>query len=136
MTTVLARRASFQCVHRYVNPLWDEQRNLETFGLCYNPEGHGHNYTVDAFVEGPVDPETGMVLNLRDLDQYLKEAIQPLADRHLNLDVPDFQTTVPTTENIARFLFARLKNSLAGHAAKLQRVRVYETDDLWVDYFE
>ena len=88
--------------HCYHNPNWSEEKNAKVFGPCNNPYGHGHNYELEVTISGPVDPDTGMVINLSDLDKILKQEImEPLDHRHLNHEVAHFQTNVPTTEEIA-----------------------------------
>jgi 6-pyruvoyltetrahydropterin/6-carboxytetrahydropterin synthase len=134
--SVLCRRTYFQCVHKYVSPLLSEKENLSEFGACYTPHGHGHNYTLDAYVEGQVDSVTGMVINLRDLDLALREAVQILDHKHLNFEVAAFKECIPTTENIAAFLYSSLKKTLQNYPVTLNRIRLYESEDLWVDYFE
>lgn len=135
-SAVLCRRTYFQCVHKYQNPLFSDAENIAEFGACFTPNGHGHNYTLDAYVEGPVQPTTGMVINLRDLDLALREVVSRLNQKHLNFEVPEFKETVPTTENIAAFIFSNLKKSLQNYSVNLNRIRLYEKEDLWVDYFE
>lgn len=112
------------------------EKNAEEFGACFTPHGHGHNYILDAYVEGPVDSVTGMVINLRDLDEILKSAVQPLDNHHLNYEVPEFKTTVPTTENIAAYLYGKVKPALSKFSVQLKGVRLFENENLWVDYSE
>lgn len=131
----LARRIHFSCGHRYFSPQLSEDENRKTFGACYTEFGHGHNYTLEAFVEGPIDPVTGMIVNLSEVDAILKKITDPLDHHHLNYDVPAFRDTVPTTENIARYLYHEMEQSLArDQSLRLHKVRLYEYDDLWVDY--
>jgi 6-pyruvoyltetrahydropterin/6-carboxytetrahydropterin synthase len=133
MKSVLCRRVHFQCVHKYANQHFDENKNRAEFGACFTPHGHGHNYTLDVCVSGTIDPATGMILNLRDLDQLLKKSIQPLDGHHLNLEVPEFANTIPTTENILSYLHARIEPELKVFSVKLERLRLFESEDLWVD---
>ncbi len=132
----LARRAHFSCGHRYYQPALSEEANREIFGSCYSEHGHGHNYILEAYLEGPIDPLTGMVINLMDVDAILKVVTGELDHRHLNFDVPAFKDEVPTTENVAKFCFRRIQEELEKGAspAKLTSVRLYENEDLWVDY--
>lgn len=127
----LTRRASFSAGHRYHNPQWSDEKNREVFGKCNLPNGHGHNYVLEVSVTGEIHPETGMVINLVDLDKVLHEVIEPLDHRFLNLDIEAFSTQIPTTENVALYL----SNQLAGRLSecKLSRVRLYEDPTLWAE---
>ncbi len=135
ITVKLARKVTFSSAHRYHNPNFSEDDNKKTFGACYTPYGHGHNYVLEAYFEGPIDPETGMVMNLRDIDRIMKAAIEPLDHHHLNFDVPEFKTKVPTTENIAQYCFDKIKAQFQQTKVVLHHIRLFEGDDLWVDYY-
>ncbi|HEX4924124.1 MAG TPA: 6-carboxytetrahydropterin synthase [Bdellovibrionales bacterium] len=134
-TLRLARKVTFSSAHRYFNPAFSEDENKRIFGMCYTPYGHGHNYVLEAYFEGPVDPQTGMVINLRDVDLILKDVLKPLDHHHLNFDVPEFKSAVPTTENIAKYCFDRIAEKLVGTPVRLSQVRLFEGDDLWVDCY-
>ncbi len=132
----LTRRYRFAASHRlHVAALSDEE-NSELFGKCNNPFGHGHNYFVQVTLAGPVDPETGMVVNLRDLDGFAATALFPRFDlANLNQD-PAFAENVPSTENLCIELW-RVFTSLAqryGHV-RLHRIRVEETHNNAFEYF-
>lgn len=130
----LTRRAEFSASHYYHNPKWSDEENRRVFGKCNNPQGHGHNYTLEVTVKGEVDPATGMVLNLRDLKKLLEaEVLEAMDHRFLNSEVPAFASAIPTTENIAIEIWRRLAPKIA--AGKLHRVRIYETQDLYADYY-
>ena len=129
----LTRVATFCASHRYHNPELSDEENRKLFGKCNYPHGHGHNYRLEVTVGGEADPATGMVINLYDLDKVIERAvIDPLDHRHLNLDVPEFAELIPTTENLARFIWDSLGKALSG--CTLHRVRLYEAPDLYVDY--
>lgn len=130
----LCRKISFSSAHRYFRREWSEAQNREAFGSLYSEFGHGHNYVLEAWIQGQVDPATGLVLNLRDLDKALKTVTAPLDHHHLNHDVPYFKDVVPTTENVARYCFEQLADALRNQKVILTRVRLYEGPDLWVDY--
>jgi 6-pyruvoyltetrahydropterin/6-carboxytetrahydropterin synthase len=106
--------------------------NERIYGKCNNPFGHGHNYAVEVTITGTVNPDTGMIANLGDLDPFVqREVIDAFDYKYLNEDVPEFQTTVPTTENVCREIYRRL----AGFpAAKLDRVRIEETSKNSFEY--
>ena len=130
----LTRKAEFSSSHFYRNPHWTEQENAAAFGKCANPHGHGHNYTLEVTVAGEVDPVTGFVVDLKLLKDILEAEVVSVYDhRHLNHEVPEFRTTIPTTENIAVAIWRRLDGKVPN--AKLHRVRVYEMDDLFADYY-
>jgi len=129
----LGRRYRFSASHRLHSAHLSDEENCRVYGRCNNPYGHGHNYTLEISVSGPVDPATGMIANLADLDQFVAQAVLDDFDhKSLNEEVPAFQTRVPTTENICIEIFQRLK---AFPAAKLERVRVEETSNNSFEYF-
>jgi 6-pyruvoyltetrahydropterin/6-carboxytetrahydropterin synthase len=134
-TVRITRTVSFSAAHRYENRELTEQENRAVFGACYRPHGHGHNYRVDVTVEGPVDPITGMVMNLADLDDLLdQEVVQKLDHTFLNYDVPHFAEVIPTCENLALYLWNVLNDS--EHrlgTGRLAAVRVWESDDLFAE---
>jgi 6-pyruvoyltetrahydropterin/6-carboxytetrahydropterin synthase len=130
----VTRRAEFAASHFYHNPKFSAEENRRIFGKCNNPHGHGHNYVLEVTVGGEVDPSTGMVMDLKELKKLLeKEVLEVMDHRFLNQEVAPFATTIPTTENIATEIWKRIAPRLqAGH---LHRVRLYETPDLFVDYY-
>ncbi len=133
-TVYLTRKAEFSASHYYHNPDLSAEENQRLFGKCNNLNGHGHNYTLEVTVEGEVDATTGFVLDLKQLKEVLnREVLDAFDHRHLNKEVPEFATQIPTTENIAIAIWRRLEPKLTG--AKMHRVRVYETPDLFVDYY-
>jgi 6-pyruvoyltetrahydropterin/6-carboxytetrahydropterin synthase len=133
MKTRLARRRSFQCLHRYEVAAWSDEKNLDVFGACFTPNGHGHDYEVEAYIEGPLEPESGMILNLVDVDRILGEVVGPLNGKHLNFEVPEFAGRVPTTEVLGQYLFKQLQPKVSSVGAELVKLRLYEYADLWVD---
>jgi len=109
-----------------------EEENQRVYGKCNNPYGHGHNYVVEVSVSGTVDPATGMIANLADLDGFVeREVTEPFDHKSLNEDVPAFRENVPTTENICKEIYQRLKHF---PMAKLERVRVEETGNNTFEY--
>lgn len=129
----LARRVHFSSGHRYFSDQLTEDENKKIFGSCYSPYGHGHNYILEAYFEGAIDPITGMVINLIEADQILKSVTDPLDHHHLNYDIPYFKNVVPTCENIAQYLYKEIEKKIAGRSLKLFKVRLYESEDLWAD---
>ena len=128
----LGRRYRFSASHRLHSSKLSEEENRRVYGKCNNPHGHGHNYVVEVSVSGAVDPATGMIANLADLDSFVeREVIEPLDHKSLNEDVAAFRENVPTTENVCKEIFARLKHF---PKAKLERVRVEETGNNTFEY--
>ena len=130
----LTRKAEFSAAHYYHNPEFTAEENRRIFGKCNNPHGHGHNYTLEVTVKGEVDRRSGFVVDLRLLKDLMnREVIDVLDHRFLNQEVAEFKTLIPTTENLAISIWRRLESRLT--LARLHRVRVYETPDLFVDYY-
>jgi 6-pyruvoyltetrahydropterin/6-carboxytetrahydropterin synthase len=131
---LLTRRAEFSAAHYYWNQDWDEAENQRVFGKCSNRNGHGHNYTLEVTVRGEVSPLTGFVVDLKQLKDVIhREVVDVYDHRHLNLEIPEFRNRVPTVENIALSVWERLDGKIDG--ARLERVRVYETPDLYADCY-
>jgi 6-pyruvoyltetrahydropterin/6-carboxytetrahydropterin synthase len=128
----LGRRYRFSASHRLHSSKLSEEENRRVYGKCNNPHGHGHNYVVEVSVSGTVDPATGMIANLADLDGFVeREVIEPFDHKSLNEDVAKFRESVPTTENVCKEIFERLKHF---PKAKLERVRVEETGNNTFEY--
>ena len=134
MKAHLSRRYLFSASHRLHSQAMSEQENQSTYGKCNNPNGHGHNYTLEVTVKGEVDPRSGFVVDLKQLKEVMhREVLDAMDHRFLNKEVPEFLHQVPTTENIAIAIWQRLATKL--ERATLHRVRVYETPDLFVDFY-
>lgn len=133
MKTAVYRRATFNAAHRLHNPAWDAERNKAVFGVCNNPNYHGHNYTLVVKVTGEVDPDTGYVINLKTLSDIIKRQIVSRFDhRNLNMDIPEFSALNPTAENIAMVIYNILKGELPPDL-ELQ-IRLSETENNFVEY--
>jgi len=132
----LTRRATFSASHYYWNDAWTAEKNREIFGRCANRNGHGHNYTLEVTVAGEPDPVTGFVVDLKWLKDVIEQQVLAAYDhRHLNLEAPEFARTIPTTENIAIATWNRLEPAMtAAGGARLDRVRVYETPEIFSEY--
>ena len=125
MKAYLTRRYLFSASHRLHSDEMSAAENQAVYGKCNNPHGHGHNYSVEVTVAGRVDPRTGMVCNLVDLDSFVHEKILERFD-HQNLNtLPEFQETVPTTENLCVEVFEILEEDF--HHAQIDKVRIEET---------
>lgn len=134
MLMLLTRKTEFSASHVCRVPGLGESENRRVFGEDANPHGHGHNYVLEVTVEGNPDPVTGMLIDLNSLKQLLEEqVVHPMDHRFLNYEVEPFGVIIPTTENIAREIWRRLDNKLGSGNARLAKVRLYETPDLYVD---
>ena len=128
----LTRRYRFCAGHRLHNEALSAEENRRVYGKCNNPNGHGHNYLLEVTVAGPIDPATGMVLDLVALDGMVAEQVlEKLDHKNLNLDVERFRTRVPTTENLCLEIYDLLRDPLemagSGYRVRLDRVRLEET---------
>lgn len=131
----LTRFVEFEASHRYWNPNFSPEKNLNVFGKCVSPYGHGHNYVLRVTVQGERDPRNGMVINIKELDRLLKEITSQFDHKFINLDHPAFETRIPTTENLATYIRDSLEERLRVEqiAARIFRVRLYEEPTLWSD---
>ena len=128
----LGRRYRFAASHRLHTAQLSEDENWRVFGKCNNPYGHGHNYVLEVSVSGDVDPATGMIANLAELDAFVEHRVLEEFDhKSLNESVPAFLEKVPTTENLCIEIFQRLKSF---PKARLERVRVQETGNNSFEY--
>ena len=125
-TARITRRATFAAAHVLRRPDWDDARNREVFGACVGD--HGHNYVLEVTVAGPLDPDTGMIINLRRLDAVIREQFIDCVDhKHLNRDVPFLRDVIPTAENVALAAWRVLQPVLL--PIELVRVRVAESEN-------
>ena len=131
----ITRRVDFSASHLCAIPSRSQEENEAIYGDGANPHGHGHNYVLEVTLEGEPDPVTGMIFDLKDLKSILeREVLEVMDHRYLNMEVPPFDHVVPTVENVAREIWKRLDPKLTFSNGKLHRVRLYETEDLFVDY--
>jgi 6-pyruvoyltetrahydropterin/6-carboxytetrahydropterin synthase len=131
----ITRRIEFSASHRCFSDGLSAAENQALYGAETNPAGHGHNYTLEVTLEGEPDPVTGMIIDLKDVKSILeRKVVGPMDHRHLNREVPPFDRVVPTTENLAVEIFRRLEPDFAEGPARLRSVKLFETDDLWVEY--
>ena len=130
----VTRRLHFAAAHRLARADWDDEKNARVFGQCSNPNWHGHNYEVDVTVEGEVDPETGYVMDLKQLRDLMEErVIADLDHRNLNLDVEWMSGVNPTTENLVVAMWDRVVDELPAEV-ELVRLVLYETPRNYVEY--
>lgn len=129
----VGRRETFNSAHRLYKEGWSDAKNLEVFGKCSNPNFHGHNYVMETWVEGPIDPETGYVIDLKVLKEIIRSEVTDKFDhRNLNIDVAEFNGINPTAENIAKVAWELLSKKLSSHL-KLT-IRLWETENNIVEY--
>jgi 6-pyruvoyltetrahydropterin/6-carboxytetrahydropterin synthase len=132
----ITRKEHFNAAHRLFRPDYSDEKNLEVFGKCSNPNWHGHNYVLYVTVGGAIDPETGFVMNLKTLSAVISEkVIEKIDHKNINLEVDFMQNMLASTENLAIAIWKQLEEPLAGHNAKLVKVALHETENNFVEYF-
>ncbi|HYG14910.1 MAG TPA: 6-carboxytetrahydropterin synthase [Bacteroidia bacterium] len=133
MRISIARKAHFNAAHRLHVPQWSDEKNREFFGLCNNPNYHGHNYVLVAKLTGEVDPVSGYLMDLKVLKDIIREEVEERFDhRNLNLDTEEFKNLNPTAENIAAVIWNKLRSRID---KKLElTVTLYETERNYVEY--
>jgi 6-pyruvoyltetrahydropterin/6-carboxytetrahydropterin synthase len=130
----ITRQAEFSSGRACVNPALSEEQNRALYGPAASP--HGHNFVVEVTLEGQPDPATGMLFDLKKLKQILeREVVEPMDHRFLNREVPPFDHVIPTAENLVREIWRRIEPYFREGKVRLHAVRLYETGDLYVDYF-
>tara|TARA_B100001287_G_scaffold215715_1_gene184588 strand:+ start:596 stop:1006 length:411 start_codon:yes stop_codon:yes gene_type:complete len=133
MKVTVSRRAHFNAAHRLYRPNWSDDKNEAIFGKCNNPHYHGHNYELIVSVTGEVDPETGYVVDVKILKDFIKSEVEDVLDhKNLNLEVPEFKERNPTAENIVIFIYNKLKPVLEDRLDL--EVILYETPRNFVSY--
>lgn len=133
MKVAVIRKAQFNAAHRLYRKDWGFEKNQEVFGLCNNPHFHGHNYQLEVKVIGEVDPETGFVIDLKDLKQLIhEEVIERFDHRNLNEDTEEFRELNPTAENIAVVIYQHLREKLDIKYGLY--IRLWETERNIVEY--
>jgi 6-pyruvoyltetrahydropterin/6-carboxytetrahydropterin synthase len=129
----VCRRETFNAAHRLFNPEWSDEKNMEVFGKCSNPNYHGHNYVLETWIEGPVNAETGYVIDLKILKQLIRDEVCERFDhRNLNLDCDEFKTLKPSAENIALVIWNILRPKI-DRSLNLM-VRLWETENNIVEF--
>ena len=129
----VCRRANFNAAHRLFRADWSDEKNQTIFGKCNNPNFHGHNYTLEVWIDGNIDPETGYVIDLKIVKDLIKSEIEERFDhRNLNLDCPEFADLIPTAENISVVCFNLLRTKLDSKYSLT--IRLWETENNIVEY--
>ncbi|WP_420572381.1 6-pyruvoyl trahydropterin synthase family protein [Kordia sp.] len=133
MKVTVSRRAHFNAAHRLYRPDWDDAKNNEVFGKCNNPNYHGHNYELIVSVTGPINPDTGFVMDVKVLKDLIRSEVEDAFDhKNLNLDVPEFKNLNPTAENIVVVIWNKLRAHIS--TALDLEVVLYETPRNFVKY--
>ena len=133
---LITRRERFNAAHRLYRKDWSDEKNLEVFGKCSNPNRHGHNYILYVTVKGDVGPETGFVINLKVLSQIIRtKIIEKIDHKNLNLEVDFMKDKIVSTENIAIAIWEEIEQDILSNGAELHCVKVVETENNFVEYF-
>jgi len=131
----ITRKEHFNAAHKLYNPTWTEEQNNAVFGKCANKNWHGHNYELFVTVKGNVNPDTGFVVNLKELSTLIRTEVTEILDhKNLNLDVKGMPV-MPSTENVAIFIWNILVDKINLMGAALHCIKLYETDSNYVEYF-
>ena len=132
----LTRRERFSASHRLFKKEWTDEKNMEVYGKCSNPNWHGHNYELFVTVKGEVIPEIGYVIDLKSLGQVIREhVIEKLDHKNINLDVDFMEGKIASTENLAIAIWRKLEPHILNMGAGLYRVRISETENNYVEYY-
>jgi len=132
----ITRRERFNAAHRLFKPEYSDEKNLQVFGKCSNPNWHGHNYTLFVTVKGNVNPDTGFLVNLKDLSYLIDQrVIEKLDHRNINLEVDFMDGKLASTENLAIGIWNELTDPIKEMGAELHSVKLYETENNFVEYF-
>ena len=133
MKITICRKSHFNAAHKLYNPIWSKEKNLDVFGRCSYENYHGHNYELIVKFEGEIDQDTGMVMDLSDLKKIIVREVEDVLDhKNLNLDIDYFKDKIPSTENLAVFIWNKLNDSIELEG-KLS-IMLYETPRNFVEY--
>lgn len=132
----ITRRERFSAAHRMFRQDWSDEKNLEVFGKCSNPNWHGHNYILWVTIKGEIIENHGFVMNLNILKKIISEkVIEKLDHRNINLDVDFMKGKIATTENLAAAIWGELKTDIEKQGAKLHCVKIEETENNYIEYY-
>jgi 6-pyruvoyltetrahydropterin/6-carboxytetrahydropterin synthase len=132
----ITRKEKFNAAHKLFREEWSDEKNLETFGKCSNPNWHGHNYELFVTVKGEINPVTGFVIDLKELKRVIRLYVTDVIDhRNINLDVAFMKGKMASTEVLAVSIFEVLKTQINDQFATLHSVKLYETENNFVEYF-
>lgn len=132
----ITRKASFNAAHKLSRPDWTEDKNTEVYGKCANPNWHGHNYHLYVTVKGEINPETGFLVDLKWLKDITNtHVVDKIDHKNLNLDVDFMRGKLASTENLAVAIWEQLADLIAESGAQLHSIKIYETENNFVEYF-
>ena len=132
----ITRKERFNAAHKLYREEWSDQQNLEIFGKCSNPNWHGHNYELFVTVKGEINPETGFVIDLKELKRIITIYVTDVLDhKNINIDVEFMKGKMASTEVLAVTIFEVLKPHIDGEGAILHSVKLFETENNFVEYF-
>ncbi len=132
----ITRRETFNAAHRLFKPEWSNENNLKVFGKCSNPNWHGHNYVLFVTLKGEIDPETGFLVNLKELSRIIRYRVTDKLDhRNMNLEVDFMQGVIPSTENLAIQIWNQLDEPVSQLGAQLHCVKVSETENNFAEFY-
>lgn len=135
-TIYITRRETFNAAHKLWREDWSDEKNWEVFGKCSNKNWHGHNFAIYVTVKGIPNPDTGFVINLKDLSTILKqEVVEPLDHKNLNLDVPFLKGLLASTENMAIQIWDRITEPINEAGGELVKIKLVETENNFVEYY-
>ncbi len=131
----ITRKEHFNAAHKLFNPNWSEEQNAIIFGKCANKNWHGHNYDLYVTVKGEINPDTGFVVNLKDLGDLIRTGVTEVLDhKNLNIDV-EGMNIMPSTENVSIFIWNKLFTKISAMGGTLHGIKLYETENNYVEYF-
>lgn len=132
----LTRRERFNAAHRMFKPEWDDEKNLEVYGKCSNPNWHGHNYNLYVTVKGDLNPETGYLVNLKTLSRIIKEeVIEQIDHKNMNIEVPFMKGKIASSENLAIAIWELLEPEIMALGIELHCIKIEETENNIIEYF-
>jgi len=132
----ITRRESFNAAHRLFREDLSDEKNFEIFGKCSNPNWHGHNYTLFVTVKGNINPQTGLLINLKELSAIInKEIINKIDHKNINIEVEFMKNVMASTENIAVEIWGQLEVPVKSIGAELHCVKLVETENNFIEYF-
>lgn len=132
----LTRRERFSAAHRMYNPRWSNEKNLEIYGKCSNPNWHGHEYTLFVTIKGNINPETGYVINLKTLSALIKKkVIDKLDHKNINIEVDFMKNKVASTENLTKTIWEQLKPDISKLGVELHCIKIQETENNYIEYY-
>ena len=132
----ITRRERFNAAHRLFKPEYSDEKNLEVFGKCSNPNWHGHNYELFVTVSGEIDPDTGFLVNLKELSKLIRQRIiEKIDHKNINLEVEFMQGRMASTENLAVAIWEQLEKPIRELGSTLHSIKLYESENNYVAYF-